>query len=62
VNCTIGKNEETKLIIRNPVGEKFTFESQYGGRCELDYEKIGEDYIVDLPMIDAWSVATVFID
>jgi len=61
VNCTIGKNEETKIIIRNPVGEKFTFESQYNGRCELDFKKDGEDYIVTLPTIDAWSVGTVFI-
>ncbi len=62
VNCTIGKNEEIKLTVRNPVGENFTFESQYGGRCELDFEKSGEDYIINLPKIDSWSVATVFID
>lgn len=62
VNCTVGKTDEQELMIRNPVGMNFTFESQYNGKTELSFEKRGEDYIVILPPIDAWSVSTVFIE
>lgn len=60
LNCTVGRSPEAELLIRNPVSEKFTFMSQYNGERELTFEKRGEDYILRLPEIDAWSVATVF--
>ena len=60
-NCTIGKSGEMELLIREPLGEKFYFMSQYNGECELSYEKLGEDYIIKVPSIDAWSVGTVFV-
>ncbi len=60
LNCTVGKSPEVELLIRTPVSEKFTFMSQYNGERELTFEKRGEDYILRLPEIDAWSGATVF--
>lgn len=61
-NCTVGESGELELLIRNPIGENFTFMSQYNGEKKLDYVKNGNDYIVKVPSINAWSVATVFID
>ncbi len=60
-NCSIGKTGETQLLVRNPVGEKFYFMSQYNGSTYLTAEKHGNDYIVNIPSIDSWSVATVFM-
>lgn len=60
LNCTVGKSGEMELLVRDPVGEKFTFMSQYNGSCKVEFEKRGEDYILRVPSIDAWSVGTVF--
>ena len=62
LNCTVGKSGEMELLIRNPTGERFTFMSQYDGEQELTYRREGDDYIVNVPSVSAWSVATVFID
>ncbi len=61
-NCTVGESGELKLLIRNPAGENFTFMSQYNGEKKLSFEKQGDDYIVTVPSINPWSVATVFVD
>ena len=61
-NCTIGESGELKLLIRNPVGEKFVFMSQYDGEKILDFEKDGEAYILNIPSLHPWSVGTVFIE
>ena len=60
-NCTIGESGEFKLLIRNPIGEKFTFMSQYDGEKTLSYEKVGEDYLLTVPSLHPWSVGTVFV-
>ena len=60
-NCTIGESGEFKLLIRNPIGEHFTFMSQYDGEAELSYEKIGDDYLLTVPSLHPWSVGTVFV-
>ncbi|MBQ4527717.1 MAG: hypothetical protein II998_06575 [Clostridia bacterium] len=60
-NCTIGDSGELKLVIRNPVSEKFSFMSQYDGEGELDFEKQGNDYVIKIKSIKAWSVLTVFV-
>ena len=62
VNCTIGDSGELKLIIRNPRSEKFSFMSQYNGEGKLDFEKCGNNYIVKIKDIKAWSVLTVFAE
>ena len=60
-NCTIGESGDFKLLIRNPIGEKFTFMSQYDGEKTLSFEKIGEDYLLTVPSLHPWSVGTVFV-
>lgn len=61
-NCTIGDSGELKLVIRNPRSEKFSFMSQYNGSGELDFERCGNDYILKVKDIKAWSVLTVFVE
>ncbi len=61
VNCTIGESGDIKLRIRNPKGENFSFMSQYNGEAELAFTKDGDDYIVTMPSLNAWSTGTVFI-
>ena len=61
-NCTVGESEEMELLVRNPATEHFTLMSQHDGTHELAWRREGEDYILTLPSISAWSVATVFMD
>lgn len=60
-NLTIGESGKLKLLVRNPVCEKFMFMSQYNGEKELEFEKCGNDYVLSLPSISPYSVATVFM-
>ena len=60
-NCTIGTQEDVKVLIRKPCGEKITFQGQYEDFMELGFEKSEEGIIVTIPKIAPWSVATVFI-
>ena len=60
-NCTIGESGEMQLIIRDPIGEDFTFMSQYNGEKKLTFEKHGADYLLTIPSLSPWSVGTVFI-
>lgn len=60
-NCTVGKSGSLKLRLRNPAGEKFLFMSQYNGRKELSFERDNGDYLIEIPSVDAWSSATVFV-
>lgn len=61
-NCTVGKSGVLELLIRKPAGEKFVFMSQNSDEIELEYIKNGDDYILKVPSIDAWSVGTVFCE
>ncbi len=62
VNCTVGESGEMELLVRNPAGDSFTFMSQYNGTTKLPARKVGEDYIVTVPSVNAWSVGTVFAE
>ncbi|MBQ2704899.1 MAG: hypothetical protein IJF58_05070 [Clostridia bacterium] len=62
INCTIEPQDDVEIIIRNPKSDKFRFMSQYDGEKELVANKVGNDYIIKLPEITPWSVATVFCD
>jgi hypothetical protein len=61
-NCTIGESGELRLLIRNPIGEKFLFMSQYNGEKLLEFKKEGEEYILKIPSLHPWSVGTIFIE
>lgn len=62
LNCTVGESGEVELIVRNPASEHFTMMSQYSGTHEITWRREGEDYLLTLPSIAPWSVATVFVD
>ncbi len=61
LNCTVGPEENIRILIRNPKAERFTFDSQYDGAFDLPYEKTEDGCIVTVPHLTAWSVGTVFI-
>lgn len=61
-NRTVGETEEMELLVRRPVGKRFTLMSQYDGTHTLTARREGEDYILTLPSLRAWSMATVFVD
>ena len=60
LNPTVEDQTDVKIAIRNPETENFRFISELNGECDLPFEKIGEDYIVTMPKVSPWSVATVF--
>lgn len=60
-NCTIGNSGSLELLIRNPAGRDFRFMTQGKEEIRLEYERAGEDYIVKIPDMAAWTVGTVFI-
>ena len=61
-NYSMGKSEETTLMIRNPKTERFVYMAQYGKEQTLTAEKKDGAYYVTLPTQDAFTVATVFCD
>ena len=60
-NCTIGTEEDLKVLIRKPCGEKITLQGQYEDFEELSFERSDEGIIVTVPKIAPWSVATIFL-
>ena len=62
INCTVGHTGEIELLVRRPVAEDFYYMSQTQGRTQLPYRKEGENYIVTIPDMEAWTVGTVFCD
>ncbi len=61
-NAEIGKCEDARLKIHNPKGERFVFVSQYLPTQELTARLEGDDYIVEIPTMDAWTQGTVFCE
>lgn len=61
-NYSMGKSEETTLMIRNPKTARFKYIGQYGTEQELSAEKKDGAYYIKLPTQDAFTVATVFCD
>lgn len=61
-NCTVGKSGTLELLVRNPASENFVFMSQTCDEMNIEYKKIGSEYILSIPPIDAWSVGTVFCE
>ena len=59
-NVSIGKCEKCILTVRNPETENFVYMAQNGVEIKLAFQKQGEDYLIELPTIPAWTVCTVF--
>ncbi len=62
INCTIGAAGEVELLIRRPASEVFYYMSQTQEKILLSSRRDGEDYVVTIPDIPAWTVGTVFCD
>ena len=62
LNCTIGKTEDLTLRVRNPRGTDFSFMSATAVSGQLPYRKDGEDFIVAIPPLEAWTVGTLFCE
>ena len=60
-NCTIGKLEDVKVLIRNPISKNVVFEGQYEKEQKLDYVDKEDGIIVNIPEIAPWSVSTIFL-
>lgn len=60
-NCTIGKLEDVKVLIRNPISKNVVFEGQYEKEQKLDYFDREDGIIVNIPEIAPWSVSTIFL-
>jgi len=61
VNTTVGETGPLALRIRRPAGKALTFMSQNSQEVALTYSKQGDDFIVEMPSLSAWSVGTVFV-
>ena len=60
VNTTIGNSGKLKIIIRNPKTINFLFVAQYTKQTNISFSKKDEDYLLEIPNIKPWSVATIF--
>ena len=61
VNTTVGETGSLALRIRRPAGKTLTFMSQNSEEIPLTYAEQGDDFIVEMPSLAAWSVGTVFV-
>jgi hypothetical protein len=61
-NVSIASTRKCTLTIRNPETENFYYMAQNGVESKLSYVKQGDDYIIELPSIPAWTVCTVFCE
>ncbi|MBE6657869.1 MAG: hypothetical protein E7604_05420 [Ruminococcaceae bacterium] len=65
VNLTVGPSAPLSLRLRNPAlkpGQTTVlFCSMTEPPCHLPLLRVGDDYLVSVPPLDAWSIGTVFI-
>jgi hypothetical protein len=61
-NCTVGAEENVRLFVKSPLGKKAIFMGQYAEMRKLEIELADQGFIVTLPRIEPWSVATVFFE
>ena len=63
INATIGKAVGLVLRVKNTVGKRFTYMSQYNGVGVLESRANADGSLsLTLPQIDAWSALTVFAE
>ncbi|MBR5528062.1 MAG: hypothetical protein IKV97_03595 [Clostridia bacterium] len=61
-SITIGESDKLSVLIRNPVGEKFSYMSGRKQHTAVSYKKTEDGYIVELPRIDPYELITVFCE
>lgn len=62
VNVTVGETGEMTLVIRAPEHEHFSLQTAEVCIDSLDFERRNGDFLVKIPSLKAWSVATVFCE
>ena len=60
LNPCVGESGVLEVLIRNPKSEDFYYMSQYSGEGKLEFTETDDGFIVKLPSIKPWSVATIF--
>ena len=61
-NCTIEPQRDLKIAIRRPASEHFHYICQYGTEMTLTAQEQEGEYILTIPEVAPWGVATVFCD
>ncbi len=61
-NCSVGPQENVRVFVKAPFGEKAVFWGQYAEKRELSVVHKEQGMVVTLPRIEPWSVATVFFE
>ena len=61
-NCSVGREENVRLFVKNPLGNKAIFCGQYAEEREIQIEREESGFVLALPCIEPWSVATVFFE
>ncbi len=61
-NVEIGKSDEAVLAVRAPRGTTFTFSSQYLPDTVLEARREGDEYLVTIPAMDAYTQGTLFCE
>ena len=61
-NCTIEPLYDLKISVRRPESEKFRLVCQYDGETELAAKQRDGEYVLAVPAVAPWTVATVFCD
>jgi len=62
VNMTVGKSGSIAVRIRRPAGCRYTYMSQHNGAGECEIRSDGDGVIAVIPDVDAYSVATIFVE
>lgn len=61
-NCTIGFEEDVKVLVRKPAGKKAYLQGQYQEFEEIKFKEVEHGVILTIPKITPWSVVTVFFE
>ena len=61
-NCTVGKEKGVRIFLKKPFGSKAVFQGQYAQAREIQMQQENSGFVLELPTIEPWSVATVFFE
>lgn len=61
-NCTIEPQQDLKIAIRRPETENFRLICHYGSEMALTAREADGEFILTIPELSPWSVATIFCD
>jgi len=61
-NCTVGKEKGVRIFVKKPFGSKAVFQGQYAQAREIQMQQENSGFVLELPTIEPWSVATVFFE